>query len=103
MVRLPGSGKTTLARKLEVEYAALRLTVDEWHVRLFAPEGASAAACRGLEYGVHSTKHLLRYDPAAKSAHQPELPKGDLVPFSGGEMSALAWVSKGNSRRHRPH
>jgi predicted kinase len=35
MVGLPGSGKTTLARKLDVEYAALRLTVDEWHIRLF--------------------------------------------------------------------
>ncbi len=35
MVGLPGSGKTTLARKLETEYAALRLTVDEWHIRLF--------------------------------------------------------------------
>lgn len=35
MVGLPGSGKTTLARKLEVDYSALRLTVDEWHVRLF--------------------------------------------------------------------
>jgi predicted kinase len=35
MVGLPGSGKTTLARKLEAEYSALRLTLDEWHVRLF--------------------------------------------------------------------
>src|SRR5262249_44802195 len=35
MVGLPGSGKTTLARKLEAELSALRLTVDEWHVRLF--------------------------------------------------------------------
>jgi predicted kinase len=35
MVGLPGSGKTTLARELEVEYSALRLTADEWHVLLF--------------------------------------------------------------------
>ena len=35
MVGLPGSGKTTLARKLETEHSALRLTVDEWHIRLF--------------------------------------------------------------------
>jgi predicted kinase len=27
---LPGSGKTTLARSLEQEYSALRLTADEW-------------------------------------------------------------------------
>jgi predicted kinase len=35
MVGLPCSGKTTLARELEMRYAALRLTTDEWHIRLF--------------------------------------------------------------------
>jgi len=35
MVGLPCSGKTTLARQLEMEYAALRLTPDEWHTALF--------------------------------------------------------------------
>jgi len=38
MVGLPFSGKTTVARKLEQEYAALRLTTDEWHVRLFGQD-----------------------------------------------------------------
>src|SRR5215469_16150050 len=38
MVGLPCSGKTTLARKLEREQAALRLTTDEWHVRLFGQD-----------------------------------------------------------------
>jgi len=38
MVGLPGSGKTTLARKFEAEYAALRLSVDEWHIRLFGSD-----------------------------------------------------------------
>lgn len=31
---LPGSGKTTLARQLEVEKRALRLTPDEWMARI---------------------------------------------------------------------
>ena len=35
MVGLPCSGKTTLARQLETKHNALRLTVDEWHIRLF--------------------------------------------------------------------
>lgn len=35
MVGLPCSGKTTLAKKLEHELPALRLTVDEWHIALF--------------------------------------------------------------------
>ena len=38
MVGLPFSGKTTLARKLEQECSALRLTTDEWHVRLFGQD-----------------------------------------------------------------
>ncbi|MBN1371152.1 MAG: AAA family ATPase [Anaerolineaceae bacterium] len=33
---LPGAGKTTLARKLESEHAALRLCPDEWIVNLLA-------------------------------------------------------------------
>jgi predicted kinase len=38
MVGLPGSGKTSMARELEAELSALRLTVDEWHVRLFGSD-----------------------------------------------------------------
>jgi predicted kinase len=35
VVGLPCSGKTTLARQLETKYSALRLTADEWHIKLF--------------------------------------------------------------------
>ena len=35
MVGLPCSVKTTLARQLEQEVSALRLTPDEWHTRPF--------------------------------------------------------------------
>ena len=38
MVGLPCSGKTMLAQKLESEQSALRLTPDEWHVRLFGQD-----------------------------------------------------------------
>lgn len=38
MVGLPCSGKTTLAQKLEFEKSALRLTPDEWQVRLFGQD-----------------------------------------------------------------
>jgi predicted kinase len=38
MVGLPCSGKTTLARKLELEQSALRLTPDEWQLRLFGQD-----------------------------------------------------------------
>ena len=38
MVGLPCSGKTALARKLEYERSALRLTPDEWQLRLFGQD-----------------------------------------------------------------
>jgi predicted kinase len=38
MVGLPCAGKTTLAKKLEHERSALRLTPDEWQVGLFGQD-----------------------------------------------------------------
>jgi len=38
MVGLPCAGKTTLALTLEREHSAIRLTVDEWHLRLFGQD-----------------------------------------------------------------
>ena len=35
MVGLPGAGKTTLAKQLEAEHHALRLTKDDWMMPLF--------------------------------------------------------------------
>ncbi|ULH15835.1 AAA family ATPase [Deinococcus sp. KNUC1210] len=35
MVGLPGAGKTTLAKQLEQQHAALRLTPDDWMMPLF--------------------------------------------------------------------
>ncbi len=43
---LPGSGKTTEARRLEDEGAGVRLNADEWTSRLY-PEDAEAAARDG--------------------------------------------------------
>lgn len=38
MVGLPCSGKTSRAQKLETERSALRLTPDEWQLRLFGQD-----------------------------------------------------------------
>ena len=38
MVGLPCSGKTTRARELEEQRSALRLTPDEWQIRLFGQD-----------------------------------------------------------------
>lgn len=50
MVGLPCSGKTTLARKLEVERSALRLTPNEWQLRLFGQDA---------EAPEHDARHSL--------------------------------------------
>jgi len=68
MVGLPGSGKTTLARKLEVDCAALRLTVDEWHVRLFGMDVDDHSD--DAAFAAHNAKHgaieSLLWDVAAR-------------------------------------
>ena len=38
MVGLPCAGKTTRALTLEREHSAIRLTLDEWHLRLFGQD-----------------------------------------------------------------
>jgi predicted kinase len=40
MVGLPAAGKTTLARRIEIEHQALRLTPDEWMIPLFGESTA---------------------------------------------------------------
>ena len=61
-VGLPGTGKTTAARRIEVEHGALRLTKDEWVKALYGDDNPAAAtaviegrllqvAMRALELG----------------------------------------------------
>jgi predicted kinase len=54
VVGLPGAGKTTLARRLEADLPALRLTPDEWMVPLFGePEaGGKRDDVEGLLIGL---------------------------------------------------
>ena len=42
-VGLPGAGKTTAARRIEIEQKALRLTKDEWVKALYGDENPSSA------------------------------------------------------------
>jgi predicted kinase len=68
MVGLPGSGKTTLARQLESQHAALRLTVDEWHVRLFGSDVRDDSD--DAAFATHNTRHAaieaLLWETAAR-------------------------------------
>ncbi len=62
MVGLPCSGKTTWARRLEVERSALRLTPDEWHLRLFGQD-----ATEPEHDARHSLIEALLWDVAARA------------------------------------
>jgi predicted kinase len=42
-VGLPGTGKTTAARRIEIEHRALRLTKDEWVRALYGRENPTSA------------------------------------------------------------
>ena len=44
MVGLPATGKTTAARRLEVDHHALRLTKDEWMKALYGEQNPSSAS-----------------------------------------------------------
>ncbi|MCC5895931.1 MAG: ATP-binding protein [Alkalibacterium sp.] len=67
MVGLPCSGKTTLAKQLETEYQALRLTPDDWHIRLGHRFGFGMSEA---EEAVHNARHeaveSLMWDVAAR-------------------------------------
>ena len=62
MVGLPCSGKTTLAKKLEREQFALRLTLDEWHIHLFGQDAEE------LEHDArHSLIEMMLWNIASRA------------------------------------
>ena len=63
-VGLPGTGKTTAARRIEAEHGALRLTKDEWMKALYGHDNPASASdviegrliqigMRALELGIN--------------------------------------------------
>ncbi len=68
IVGLPCSGKTTLARQLETRYSALRLTTDEWHIRLFGQDYIENMT--QSEEAAHNSRHesveSIMWDVAAR-------------------------------------
>lgn len=63
MCGLPGAGKTTLARRLEREHRALRLTPDEWVTPLYGPE-LSQEALDAVRTHADLPPHTFEVTPA---------------------------------------
>ena len=68
IVGLPCSGKTTLARQLETQHSALRLTTDEWHIRLFGQDfGDNMTESDEAEHDSrHAAVESIMWDVAAR-------------------------------------
>ncbi|WP_405063140.1 AAA family ATPase [Kribbella sp. NBC_01505] len=84
IVGLPGAGKTTRAKQLEIDAPALRLTPDEWQTALF--DGANPSDKRDLVEG-----KLIQVGMRAAQL-------GTNVVFDFGfwgkdERSALRWIA----------
>src|SRR5262245_40432875 len=62
MVGLPCSGKTTLARTLERKHSALRLTPDEWQIRLFGQDAEEPE-----HDGRHTLIETLQWEVASRA------------------------------------
>jgi len=60
IVGLPGAGKTTCAKQLELEASALRLTPDEWQIALFdyenPPDKRDLVEGKLIEIGMRVTQ-----------------------------------------------
>jgi predicted kinase len=84
MVGLPGAGKTSLAKELEVGAPALRLTPDEWQIALFGhrnpPEERALVEGKLVQLGMRAAE--LGVDVVF-----------DFGLWSRDERSALRWIA----------
>ncbi len=62
---LPGSGKTTLAKQIEQDQPALRLTADEWLFELFGPDPESPEVMKGAPSERRTAVEALQWQVAA--------------------------------------
>src|SRR6266700_691536 len=84
IVGLPGAGKTTKARQLEVEASALRFTPDEWMKSLF---GRNDPATRDILEG-----RLIWIALRALRLHTNVIL--DFGFWSKDERSSLRWIAR---------
>ena len=84
MVGLPAAGKTTLARRIEIEHQALRFTPDEWMIPLFGESMAD-----GKRY-VLEGRFIANALRALQLGYNVVL---DFGVWSKDERTALRWLA----------
>lgn len=111
MVGLPCLGKTTLARTLEREQSALRLTPDEWHIRLFGQGAEEPEHGWSLAGGTEAREIWCGGrggigGEGVRGAGRDEVPAGGAAlrakldqPVGGADRINLGWAC---GRRMRP-
>lgn len=116
MVGLPGTGKTTEARRLEVEEQALRLTKDEWIKALYGFENPSWCSdviegrliqigLRALELGINVVVDFGLWGRDERSAlRQAASDRGATVQIRYFEVTAAEHRSRLDQRQaEEPH
>jgi predicted kinase len=79
MCGLPGSGKTTVARRLEAEHHALRLSPDEWMARIVGTgyDEAKRAAIEALQWEIAQRVLALGLSVVLESGFWSRRERGD--------------------------
>lgn len=91
-VGLPGAGKTTRAKELEVSESALRLTPDEWQMAIF--RGDDPTRWRSKDRAEHRDRIEAKLVEAGMRAAQLGLNVVfDFGLWSRDERSALRWIA----------
>ncbi len=92
VVGLPGSGKTTRAKELEVSESALRLTPDDWQMAVFDDD--SPTRWRSSERARHRDRIEGKLVELGMRTAQLGLPVVfDFGLWSRDERSALRWIA----------
>ena len=93
VVGLPGAGKTTRAKQLEVSEPALRLTPDDWQRTIFSDDGPTG--WRSTQRSAHRDRIEAKLIEVGMRAAELRIDVVlDFGLWSRDERSALRWIAR---------